>query len=215
MKKLITICAIVIFVMAMSAGATTINYTVSSWGPTQYPASTTPPTDAPWGVNGYPGDTLEMVTYTGTLDLTPGTYNLKINTLKWTIDYTYGGTETQWDYPDHWSDLSFNINTSRGMSIGTAADSLSQAGLLEVTWFNDYLSFGSGSTTSFTVQGYQVDVTPLGLSRVAGSNFSGSNPWAQPERDVMARFDVVPDPATIYLLGLGGLGLLRRKRSKA
>jgi hypothetical protein len=194
--------------MAMSAGAATVNYTVSGWGPNQYPASTTPPEGAPWGVDGYPGDTLEMVTYTGTLDLTPGTYNLKINTLKWSIDYTYGGTETQWDYPDHWSDLSFNVNTARGMSIGTAAGSISQTGTLDVTWFNDYLSFGNGSTTSFTVQGYRVDVTPLGLSRVAGSNLG-----VQPERDIIARFDVVPEPATICLLGLGALGLLRKRRA--
>ena len=110
MKKLVTICAVVIFVMAMSAGATTVNYTVSGWGPTQYPGPVTPPEGSPRGPSGYPGDTVELVTYTGTLDLTPGTYDLKINTLLWSVDFTYAGTDTQWDYPAHWSDLLFNIN---------------------------------------------------------------------------------------------------------
>lgn len=58
------------------------------------------------------------------------------------------------------------------------------------------------------VGGYHVDVTPLGLEPVAGSDFSGSNPWVQPSRDIMARFVVtaVPEPAT-YVGGLSALVL--------
>jgi hypothetical protein len=213
MKKLITICAVVIFVMAMSAGAATVNYTVSGWGPNQYPASITPPASAPWGVDGYPGDTLEMVTYTGTLDLAPGTYNLNINTLKWTIDYTYGGTATN---PDNWSNVFHNITAIRSISFdGGPSGPLSQTALLENQWENDFLTIDEGSTSSFAVQGYQVDVTPLGLSQFGGTNFSGSNPWIQPEQDVMARFDVtvVPEPAMMSLLGIGALSLLRKRRA--
>ena len=212
MKKLVTICAVVIFVMAMSAGATTVNYTVSGWGPTQYPGPVTPPEGSPRGPSGYPGDTVELVTYTGTLDLTPGTYDLKINTLLWSVDFTYAGTDTQWDYPAHWSDLSFNINAGRGMSIGTAADSLSQNGLLGVTWFYDCLSFSQGAVTSFVVDGYRVDVTPLEVAPTDAGGTVGP-PWVQPEQDVMARFDVtvVPEPATMCLLGLRALGLLKRR----
>jgi len=213
MKKLVTICAMVIFVMAMSAGATTINYTVSGWGATQYPGPVTPPEGSPWGPDGYPGDTVELKTYTGTLDLTPGTYELKINTLCWKVDYTYAGTDTQWDYPDHWGQPSFDIDAARGMSIGTAVGSLSQAGLLVVTWYNDDLSFAIGSTTSFTVEGYRVDVTPLGLAPETNIFPAGGHPWVQPERDVIARFDVTPEPATLCLLGLGGLALLRKRRA--
>ena len=179
MKKLMTICAVVIFVMAMSAGATTINYTVSGWGPNQYPASITPPANAPWGVDGYPGDTLEMVTYTGTLDLTPGTYNLKINTLNWTIDYTYGGTATN---PDDWSNVFHNITAIRSISFdGGPSGSLSQTALLENQWANDFLTIDEGATSSFTVGGFQVNVTPLGLDQFGGTNFDGSNPWVQPQ----------------------------------
>jgi hypothetical protein len=198
MKKVFIICAVVIFALAVPAGAVTINYTVSGWGPNQYPASITPPANAPWGVNGYPGDTLELVTYTGTLDLTPGTYNLKINTLKWTIDYTYGGTETD---PNDWSIVLQNITAIRSISFdGGPSGSLSQTALLENQWDNDFLTIYEGATSSFTVGGFQVDVTPLGLNQFGGTNFSGDNPWVQPEQDIIARFDVVPEPPSVALV---------------
>jgi len=201
--------------LAGIAQADLVGYTVYGWGPTQFPGPVTPPAGSPWGPDGYPGDTVELVMYTGSLDLTPGTYVQKINTLLWTIDYTYAGTETAWDYPDNWSDLSFPIDAGRGMTIGTAAGSLSQNGLLESTWFNDYLSFFDGPMTSFTVQGYYVDVTPLGLSRQGGTNFSGGNPWVQPSRDVMARFEVTPVPVPgAVLLGIIGLGVVGVKLRK-
>ena len=214
-----------ILAVAGTAGADSVTYTVSGWGPTQFPGPVTPPEGSPWGPDGYPGDTVELQTYTGSLtipDLLLGqstTFTQKINTVLWTIDYTYAGTETQWDYPDHWSDLSFDINAPRGITIGTASGSLSQTGLLESTWFNDYLSFSAGSKTSFLVGTYRVDVTPLGLARVGGSNFSGDNPWIQPSRDLMAKFDVtlVPEPVTMagLMLGIGSVVTYVRKRRPA
>ena len=155
--------------------AALVDYTVSGWGPTSYPAPTTPPANAPWGTDGYPVDTLELQTYTGSLDLTPGTYTQKINTLLWSIDYTYGGTATD---PNVWSDLSFNVNALRNISFASGpSGALSQTGLLEATWDNDYITFYNGTTISFLVQGFKVDVTPLGFSEIPGSNFSGRNPW--------------------------------------
>jgi hypothetical protein len=173
---------------------------VSGWGPTQFPGPNTPPEGAPWGVDGYPGDTVELVTYTGTLDLTPGTYNLKINTLLWTIDYTWADGNNPNAGESEWENLYFNFDAIRSISFnGGPAGSLGQTGLLESTWYNDYLALNEGATCSFTVQGYRIDVTPLGLSRTGGS-FSGGNPWIQPQRDIMARFDIVPEPPSVALV---------------
>ena len=61
------------------AHATDVSYTVSGWGPTQYPGPFPPPPGAPH--LSYPGDTVQFQTYTGTLTLTPGTSVQKINTL--------------------------------------------------------------------------------------------------------------------------------------
>lgn len=217
MKKLVIICAVVIFTLAFPAGAVETSYTVEGWGPTWFPATVTPPVNAPWGIDGYPGDTLEMVTYTGTLDLTPGTYNLKVNTLEWTIDYTYGGTETN---PSAWSNLLHNITFIRSISFdGGTSGSLSQTGILENQWENDFLTINEGSTSSFTVGGFRVDVTLLGLNQFGGSNYEGYNPWVQPNQDIKARFDVsavaVPVPGAVILGGIGVslVGWMKRRKS--
>ena len=199
--------------LAGPAPATSVDYTVFGWAQ-QFPGPLTPPAGSPWGPTGYPGDTVAFGNYTGTLDLTPGTYVLKINTLNWRIDYTYGGT------PEPWPDMNLSFNAARDIYFGQEpAGALQQPGLLRVNYWNDYLSLLAGSTASFTVEGYRVDITPLGLAPVGGSNFSGDNPWAQPPRDVMARFDVtvVPEPVTMagLMLGIGGLVTYIRKRRTA
>jgi hypothetical protein len=215
MKKMFFLTALLaLLCMGGIAHADLVNYTVAAWGPTSYPAPTTPPANAPWGVNGYPGDTLTLQTYTGSLALTPGTSTQKINTLLWTIDYTYGGTATN---PDAWSDVSFNVSTLRNISFaGGPTGPLSQTGLLKATWENDFLLLYSGGTISLVVQGYNVAITPLALAEVGGTNFAGSNPWVQPSRDVMAQFVVtaapVPIPAAVWLLGSGLIGLVGIRR---
>ena len=212
--------AIVGLMGALRAHATLVTYTVDGVGPQQFASPVTPPADAPWGPNGYPGDTVELQTYTGSFDLVAGTSIQKINTLLWTIDYTYGGTATD---PTAWSDLTFAFNAARNMTIaGVGPASLSQAGTLQATWDNDYLSLSAGATVTFYVQGYRVDVTPIAVAPTGGSNFSGDNPWVQPDQDILAQFDVtpVPEPTTmlagaLLLLPFGAstLRILRKTRA--
>jgi hypothetical protein len=215
MKKLVAVALFLLLVLVLTtpADASTISITVGGWTQ-QFPAPTTPPADAPWGPNGYPGDTVTLESVIFTLDLTPGTVTKKINTLLWTIDYTYGGTATD---PDAWSDLLFAISAPRTITSGAATGTLSQAGQLQCTWDNDFLSLDAGSTDGvFIVQGFRVDIKPRALPQEGGSSFSGDAPWSQPSRDVLADVTVsaVPDSgATLLLMGcaLTGLGALRRK----
>jgi len=220
--------------LAAPAHAVIVTYTVGGWGPQNYPGQLDPRVHAtPYGAPhspvseggdglGYPGDAVGLVTYTGTLDLTPGTHVQKINTLSWKISYTYAGTDDNWhnDATGDWLELQFPINAARNMSFGAGpAGSLSQTGLLEINWVNDFLGVNAGSTTTFSlIEGgeiYQIDVTPLGVARTGGSSFPGfplGTPWGQPDKDMMAKFVVtdvgpVPEPATIIvwsLLGAGG-----------
>jgi hypothetical protein len=216
--KFAVITAATVMASLLTASATLVNYSVGGWSQ-QFPGPVTPPANAPWGPSGYPGDTVALQTYTGSLDLTPGTYVQKINTLLWTIDYTYAGTATD---PDAWSDLLFTPTADRSMTIdGVGPAALSQAGSLNVTWENDFLGLSAGSTVSFMVQGYQVDVTPLALAEVGGS-FDGNNPWVQPDRDVMAQFVVtqVPEPTTMIAgallllpFGVSTLRFVRKNRA--
>jgi hypothetical protein len=137
---------------------------------------------------------VEVQTYTGSIDLVPGTITQKVNTLLWTVDYTYAGTATD---PNAWSDLSFFPDVSRNMTIGSDTYNLTQSGLLQVTWYTDFLSFDAGSATSFDVDGYRIDVTLLAVP-AASAGGSSSPPWVQPARDMMAQFTIqeIPEPAT-------------------
>lgn len=205
---------------AGSALAYSINFTVAGTGPMHFPGPVTPPANAPWGPNGYPGDTVELEGLNSVLNFSgPTSFVQKIGVLKWTIDYTYAGTATD---PNDWSDLAFDVNGGRGMTVGSSAGTLSQMGLLEVTWDNDFLTLLQGSTQVFVVDRHRIAVTPLGLAREGGSNFAGGNPWVQPNRDIMGRFDIedVPEPSAFatgsMLLSFFGaikLRLLRRKRN--
>jgi hypothetical protein len=153
-----------------------------------------------------------MTTYTGSLDLTPGTYELKLNTFEWTIDYTYGGTETD---PDDWSDVLHDFTAGRVISFdGGPSGSVSQQGLLKNSWDNDYVTLYEGLTSSFVVGGFKVDVTPLGTA-FHGTDFGGGAPWTQPDEDIVGRFDVtiIPAPGAVLLglLGLGGVAWVKRR----
>lgn len=166
------------FALALPAYATMVSYTVDGWSQ-QFPAPTTPPANAPWGPNGYPGDTVTLTGGSGTLDLVPGSYIKQIDTLKWNVDYTYGGTATD---PLAWSDILFAFNAARNMQIGTETATLSQPGTLTCTWFYDLLSV-YGDTATFNLQGYRVDVTPIAV-------VDWKNDWGLKTVAMNARFDV-------------------------
>ena len=217
------IVAAVAVCLALAGPAAAVNYTVAGWGPTSYPGPVTPPAGSPHVLDGlgYPGDKVELQTYTGTLNLTPGTYKQKINTLLWSVYFTYAGTETQWDYPAHWSNLSFDVNAPRTMTIdGACVRSLNQAGLLLVTYNYDRLGFSQGSTTTFQVGTYRVDVTPLVLKPLDAGGTVGP-PWVQTPRDMEAQFVVtevpIPEPVTMagVMLGIGSVVTYVRKRRTA
>ena len=214
--------AVIFSAVALPANALTVSYTVDGVGPVSYPSSIPVPNDtniAPWGVNGYPGDTVALQSYTGTLDLTPGTSIQQVNTLLWAIDYTWGGGTSA----ETWLNPSFSINANRNITIDTVTGSLSQTGSLDTLWDNDYLAFLAGPTLTLTVDGYNVAITLLAVPSTGGSNFDGSNPWTQPPQDMFAQFDIsvaqTPLPAALPLFasGLGALGLFswRRKRKAA
>ena len=204
-----------------------ISYSTLDGVAMQFPGLVAPPANAAHVLDGqgYPGDTVELQGYTGMLS-GPGTFVQKINTLHWTIDWTYAGDGIADSNPDvPWSELLFNIDASQSMTVGSSSDNLSQAGTLEVNYDNDFVSLSDGSTTSFFVPGFQIDVTPLGIARFGGTNFDGDPAWAQPDVDVMARFVVtelaVPEPTmftvfSTYSLGGGvivAIGWWRRRKS--
>jgi len=207
----LALAALAVLTVAGTAGATTtVSYTVGGWV-TQLPGPLTPPPDAPWGPNGYPGDTVAFQTYTGSLNLTPGTSDHKISTLLWNVDYTYGGT------PEPWPDMNLSFTATPNMFfVGGSSGNLNQTGLDRVNYYHDYLSLSQGSTTSFFIDNtYRIDVTPIGLASQCDNNNLGT----QPSREVDATFVVtaIPEPLTMagLFLGLAGVGGYIRKRRRA
>ena len=204
-KTLSSVLAIAGFAFASPSYAIVVPYTVDGVASQQFASPVTPPADAPWGVSGYPGDTVGLQSYTGTLNLAIGTTIQKINSLLWTVDYTYGGTATD---PNAWSDVQFNLSATRDIHIGAGTATLSQSGLLSASWDNDYLGVAAGSTVSVYNQGYRIDITPLAVESSGATNFDGSNPWVQPAQDMYAQFVVTaadsvvaaPEPGSIAAL---------------
>lgn len=67
LRTILVFGVVAVMLAACTASAWADSFTVSGWGPTAFPAPTTPPSDAPWGPDGYPGDTVEMDSYAGSL----------------------------------------------------------------------------------------------------------------------------------------------------
>ncbi len=219
--------AAVTMLLVQLAPAATVNYTAGDVAPMQFPGPYPPPAGASHLLDGegYPGDEVGLTSYSDSLPLVPGTYTQQINTLDWSVSYTYNGTDGDLgnDSPSggDWPDLNFPFTLTRTLSFaGGSTGSISQTGLLRTTWDDDYLSLNAGSTSTFFVPGYQIDVTPLAVAEAnvqSAPGFPSGTPWSQAPRAVTAEFVVtaVPEPATIALVGLGLVGgvlFLRRKR---
>lgn len=204
-----------------------IAYTTGGIAPTSFPGPVTPPATAAHILDGqgYPGDTVGLLGYSGTLDLSIASQVLQINTLQWTVNWTYAGAGDPNNPDAGWVELLFNLALPRTLQIGASSNSISQAGTLEVNWDTDYLTLLDGPTTTFYEGGYQVDVTPIGIARLGADIPNLNAPWVQADLAVMARFDVtaveaatVPEPSsmiTTSLLSLvfGGAGWWRKRKS--
>ena len=178
---------------------------------------------------GYAGDSVGLASYLGSLTLTPGTYTQNINTLNWSVSYTYNSPDGYLGITDpgpvSWPELDFPITMTRSLSFGGGpVGSISQTGLLRTTWDDDFLSLNAGGTSTFFVPGYQIDVTPLAVAEtnvLLAPGFPFGTPWVQDPLDVTAQFVVtaVPEPSTLVLglVGFAGLGLvtLRKKFRRA
>ena len=229
-KTLASALALAGFAFALPAHAILVPYTVDEVAPLQLASPIAAPADAPWGPNGYPGDTLSLQSYSGAFDLTVGTSIQKINTLNWTVDYTYGGTATD---PNAWNDVNSNFTLSRQIQIGSQTAILNQTGLLSASWANDYLNLDASPVTTLYLQGYKIEITALATpyggagSDGGATTFDGGNPWGQPSQDIYAQFVVTeasgmaaaPEPGSIAaLMGLAALSLgtsaVSRMRSK-
>ena len=184
MKKLIIICAVVIFVMAMSTAF----------------ALPFPPTDPGPYPEGYVGaggnyeiGPLGILTLNGGYIL-PNIPPYDAILLSWNI-----------------SDAYHTINLEIGNSVSSFASGQCIVTLSSVSSY-DYLvnmGFASGQcTVTLSVDALkwiEVGEPPNGTPFLAPA-------WSMSDT---ASLNISPEPATICLLGLGGLGLLRRKHSKA
>jgi hypothetical protein len=197
LARITLVVATLSLALAWPAAAVTVDYTVGGTGPMPFPAAVTPPAGSPHGPTGYPGDTVELLSYSGTLDLIPGTSVLKINTLQWTIDYTYGGTDTCWDWPACWSELFFPVDAARSITVHTSSGTLAQTGLLECNWDDDHLSFAGGSTVTFSMSGVLVHVTPLPLARI-GAFSKATKSGSQPPDEILCDLPCALAPRDLW-----------------
>ena len=156
---------------------------------------------------------MQLQSATGNISLSDGASGtLPINSVTWTGNYTYAGDGNPLDPDKNWTLLNFSFTTTQTINIDNVSATLTQSGSIAETWTDDYLLFSGGPTVSLNVDGYQVDVTPLGWSQSLGAGWSGPlGPNGLPipvNEDLTASFSVtsasVPEPATLIVWSLLG-----------
>ena len=80
-----------------------------------------------------------------------------------------------------------------------------------------HLTFDVGDRFVIGIQGFDSSLPYLMMGANASDRYSGGELWRSPtelrEGWDMAFRTYVPEPGTLFLLGLGGLGLLKRRRA--
>ncbi len=212
MRKLIAVCAVVTMVLAVSS-----------------PALATTVALVPSMLDVTPGSTVNVSVYM-TVDpgITMATINTNIVYDKNVFTYDELSGVTQGALLAHTWDLSGGESASLrvgGIDLNGFYDPLSPPDPLPL-WYEDIAAESSGMLFTFTLK--VKEDAPTGLSSLAwGVYVGGDNATAgfdYGDKDFFdvilldsemsgASINVVPEPATICMLGLGALGLLRKRKT--